>query len=162
LSPFFSATGNMARQFDEAGADALVLFNRFYQPDMDLEEMEVVTDLKLSSPAEIRLPLLWIGVLYSRINASLAATTGVHSPVELIKYLLAGADAVMTTSGMLKHGIGFLTTLVDGLQTWMEARQYDSVSQLKGSMSQVNCLNPGAFERANYIKIMENYKAEYE
>jgi dihydroorotate dehydrogenase (fumarate) len=162
LSPFFSATGNMARQFDEAGADALVLFNRFYQPDMDLEEMQVITDLKLSTPAEIRLPLLWIGVLHGRINASLGATTGVHSPVELIKYLLAGADAVMTTSGMLQQGIGFLTTLVDGLQDWMEAWGYDSVAQLKGSMSQVNCLNPGAFERANYIKILENYKAPYE
>ena len=162
LSPFFSATGNMVRQFDEAGADALVLFNRFYQPDMDLDEMEVITDLKLSTPDEIRLPLLWLGVLHGRINASLAATTGVHSPVELIKYLLAGADVVMTTSGMLLHGIGFLTTLVDGLQAWMEARQYDSVEQLKGSMSQANSLNPDAFERANYIKILENYKAEYE
>jgi len=162
MSPFFSATGNMARQFDEVGADALVLFNRFYQPDMDLDEMEVVTDLKLSTPDEIRLPLLWIGVLHGRINASLAATTGVHSPVELIKYLLAGADVVMTTSGMLQQGIGFLTTLVDGLRDWMEAREYDSVAQLKGSMSQLNCLNPGAFERANYIKILENYKAEYE
>ncbi|MGB5718324.1 MAG: dihydroorotate dehydrogenase-like protein [Gammaproteobacteria bacterium] len=162
LSPFFSATGNMVRQFDEAGADALVLFNRFYQPDMDLDEMEVVTDLKLSTPDEIRLPLLWLGVLHGRINASLAATTGVHSPVELIKYLLAGADVVMTTSAMLQQGIGFLTTLVDGLRDWMDARQYDSVEQMKGAMSQVNCLNPGAFERANYIKILENYKAEYE
>jgi dihydroorotate dehydrogenase (fumarate) len=162
LSPFFSATGNMARQFDEAGADALVLFNRFYQPDLDLEEMEIVTDLRLSQPAEIRLPLLWIGVLHGRINASLAATTGVNSPLELIKYLLTGADAVMTTSAMLRYGIGFLTTLVDGLQDWMEAKQYDSVTQLKGMMSQINCLNPGAFERANYIKILENYKAEYD
>jgi dihydroorotate dehydrogenase (fumarate) len=162
LSPFFSATGNMARQFDEAGADALVLFNRFYQPDLDLEEMAVITDLKLSSPAEIRLPLLWIGVLHGRINASLAASTGVHSPLELIKYLLTGADVVMTTSAVLRNGIGFLTTLVDGLQDWMEAKQYDSVTQLRGTMSQLNCLNPGAFERANYIKILENYKAEYE
>jgi dihydroorotate dehydrogenase (fumarate) len=162
LSPFFSATGNMARQFDEAGVDALVLFNRFYQPDLDLEEMEVITDLKLSTPAEIRLPLLWIGVLHGRINASLAASTGVHSPLEVIKYLLAGADAVMTTSGVLRYGIGFLTTLVDGLQEWMEAKQYDSVQQLKGLMSQINCLNPGAFERANYIRILENYKPEYE
>jgi len=162
LSPFFSATGNMARQFDDAGADALVLFNRFYQPDLDLEEMEVVTDLKLSTPAEIRLPLLWIGVLHGRINASLAASTGVHSPLELIKYLLTGADAVMTTSAMLRYGIEFLTTLVAGLQDWMEAKQYDSVAQLRGSMSQINCLNPGAFERANYIKILENYKPEYE
>ena len=162
LSPFFSATGNMARQFDEAGADALVLFNRFYQPDLDLEEMEVITDLKLSTPSEIRLPLLWIGVLHGRINASLAASTGVHSPLELVKYLLTGADVVMTTSGMLRYGIDFLTTLVDGLRDWMEAKQYDSVGQLRGSMSQINCLNPGAFERANYIKILENYKSEYE
>ena len=162
LSPFFSATGNMARQFDEAGADALVLFNRFYQPDLDLDEMQVVTDLQLSTPDEIRLPLLWIGVLHGRINASLAATTGVHSPAELIKYLLAGADVVMSTSGMLRHGIGFLTTLVEGLRAWMEAREYESVAQLRGSMSQINCLNPDAFERANYIKILENYKAEYE
>ena len=112
--------------------------------------------------AEIRLPLLWIGVLHGRINASLAATTGVHSPAELIKYLLAGADVVMSTSGMLRHGIGFLTTLVEGLRAWMEAREYESVEQLRGSMSQINCLNPDAFERANYIKILENYKAEYE
>jgi dihydroorotate dehydrogenase (fumarate) len=124
--------------------------------------MEVITDLKLSTPAEIRLPLLWIGVLHGRINASLAASTGVHSPLEVIKYLLAGADAVMTTSGVLRYGIGFLTTLVDGLQEWMEAKQYDSVQQLKGLMSQINCLNPGAFERANYIRILENYKPEYE
>jgi dihydroorotate dehydrogenase (fumarate) len=124
--------------------------------------MEVVTDLKLSTPAEIRLPLLWIGVLHGRINASLAASTGVDSPLELIKYLLTGADAVMTTSGMLRYGIGFLTTLVDGLQDWMEAKQYDSVSQLRGAMSQINSLNPGAFERANYIKILDNYKPEYE
>jgi len=162
LSPFFSATGNMARKFDEAGADALVLFNRFYQPDLDLDEMAVVTSLELSTPAEIRLPLLWIGVLYGRINASLAATSGVHSPVQLIKYLLAGADVVMTTSGILQQGIGFLTTLVEGLQDWMESRQIDSLSQFKGSMSQINCLNPGAFERANYIKILETFKAEYE
>jgi len=162
MSPYFSATGNMARRLDEAGADALVLFNRFYQPDLDLDEMAVINSLELSSPAEIRLPLLWIGVLYGRINASLAATSGVHSPVQLIKYLLAGADVVMTTSGILQQGIGFLTTLVDGLQEWMESRQFDSLSQFRGSMSQVNCLNPGAFERANYIRILENYKAEYE
>ncbi|MDH3871832.1 MAG: dihydroorotate dehydrogenase-like protein, partial [Gammaproteobacteria bacterium] len=108
LSPFFSAIGNMARQFDEAGADALVLFNRFYQPDFDLDRMEVVPDLELSSPSEIRLPLLWIAVLYGRINASIAATRGVHSPAEVVKYLMAGADVVMTTSGVLRNGIGFL------------------------------------------------------
>jgi dihydroorotate dehydrogenase (fumarate) len=157
LSPFFSGMGNMARQFDEAGADALVLFNRFYQPDFDLEKLDVMVNLELSTPSEIRLPLLWIAVLYGRINASLAATRGVHSPTEAIKYLMAGADAVMTTSALLRHGIGFLTTLVDGLRSWMEDREYESVQQMKGSMSQINCLDPGAFERANYIKIIESY-----
>jgi dihydroorotate dehydrogenase (fumarate) len=157
LSPFFSAMGNMARQFDEAGADALVLFNRFYQPDFDLDKLDVKVNLELSTASEIRLPLLWIAVLYGRINASLAATRGVHSPTEAIKYLMAGADAVMTTSALLRHGIDFLTTLVDGLRTWMEDRQYESVQQMKGSMSQINCLDPGAFERANYIKIIESY-----
>jgi dihydroorotate dehydrogenase (fumarate) len=157
LSPFFSAVGNMVRQFDEAGADALVLFNRFYQPDFDLDKLDVKVNLELSTPSEIRLPLLWIAVLYGRINASLAATRGVHSPTEVIKYLMAGADAVMTTSALLKNGIGFLATLVEGLQDWMEQRQYESVQQMKGSMSQINCLDPGAFERANYIKIIESY-----
>jgi dihydroorotate dehydrogenase (fumarate) len=157
LSPFFSAMGNMARQFDEAGADALVLFNRFYQPDFDLDKLDVKVNLELSTTSEIRLPLLWIAVLYGRINASLAATRGVHSHIEAIKYLMAGADAVMTTSALLRHGIGFLTTLVDGLRTWMEDREYESVRQMKGSMSQINCLDPGAYERANYIKIIESY-----
>ncbi len=162
LSPFFSAIGNMARQFDEAGADALVLFNRFYQPDFDLDRMEVVPDLELSTPSEIRLPLLWIAVLYGRINASIAATRGVHSPAEVVKYLMAGADVVMTTSGLLRNGIGFLTTLVDGLQAWMEEKQYTSLDQMRGAMSQANCLDPSAFERANYIKILENYAPDYE
>jgi dihydroorotate dehydrogenase (fumarate) len=157
LSPFFSAMGNMARQFDEAGVDALVLFNRFYQPDFDLDKLDVKVNLELSTASEIRLPLLWIAVLYGRINASLAATRGVHSPIEAIKYLMAGADAVMTTSALLRHGIDFLTTLVDGLRTWMEEREYESVQQMKGSMSQINCLDPGAYERANYIKIIESY-----
>ncbi len=161
LSPFFSAFGNMARQFDEAGADALVLFNRFYQPDFDLDRMEVAPDLELSTPSEIRLPLLWIAVLHGRINASIAATRGVHSPVEVVKYLMAGADVVMTTSALLRHGIGFLTTLVDGLEKWMEEKQYSSVGQLRGAMSQANCLDPSAFERANYIKILENYAPDY-
>jgi dihydroorotate dehydrogenase (fumarate) len=162
LSPFFSAMGNIAWQFDQAGADALVLFNRFYQPDFDLDKLEVMPNLELSTQSEIRLPLLWIAMLYGRINASLAATRGVHSHIEVIKYLMAGADVVMTTSGMLQNGIGFLTSLVDGLQHWMEEKQYESVEQMRGSMSTSNCLDPGAFERANYIKILESYKPGYE
>jgi len=161
LSPFFSATGHMAKQLDEAGADALVLFNRFYQPDFDLDRLEVVPNLDLSTPHEIRVPLLWIAVLYGRLQASLAATRGVHSPAEAVKYLMAGADAVMTTSGMLKHGIGFLTTLVDGLQTWMGEKGYKSVEQMKGAMSRQHCTDPSAFERANYIKILDSYQPEW-
>jgi dihydroorotate dehydrogenase (fumarate) len=156
--PFFSAMGNMARQFDEAGADALVLFNRFYQPDLDLDKLNVKANLELSTPSEIRLPLLWIAVLFGRINASLAATRGVHSHIEVIKYLMAGADAVMTTSSMLRHGIGFLTTLVDGLRTWMEERQYESVRQMKGSMSQEKCSDPTAFERAQYMRTLKSFR----
>ncbi len=160
LSPFFSAFGNMARQLDEAGADALVLFNRFYQPDFDLDHLEVVPNLHLSTPHEVRLPLLWIAVLSGRIKASLAATTGVHSGVEVVKYLLAGADAVMSTSAVLEHGPAHLGLLVTELRTWLEARDYASVSQMKGAMSQRKVADPTAFERANYVKILETYASK--
>jgi dihydroorotate dehydrogenase (fumarate) len=161
LSPFFSAIGSMAKALDDAGVDALVLFNRFYQPDFDLEALEVAPNLQLSTPEEIRLPLLWIAVLYGRLLASLGATRGVHTPVEVVKYLMAGADAVMTTSALLKNGIDYLTILRDGLKTWMEMHHYVSVRQMKGSMSQRNVADPTAFERANYIKTLESYKGEY-
>jgi dihydroorotate dehydrogenase (fumarate) len=161
LSPFFSSIGQMAKQFDEAGADALVLFNRFYQPDFDLDKLEVVPNLNLSTPNEIRLPLLWIAILYGRVKASLAATRGVHSATEVVKYLMAGADVVMTTSALLKNGIGFLTTLLNDLKAWTEQKGYVSVKQMKGSMSQKNVADPTAFERANYIKILESYKNPY-
>jgi dihydroorotate dehydrogenase (fumarate) len=159
LSPFFSTMGNMAKQFDEAGIDALVLFNRFYQPDFDLDKLDVMTNLELSSPHEIRLPLLWIAILHGRIKASLGATRGVHSATEVVKYVMAGADAVMTTSALLKNGIGYLGTLVNDLRIWMEKRDYDSMTQMKGSMSQRSVEDPSAFERANYIKILETYKS---
>lgn len=159
LSPFFSAFGNIAKSFDAAGADALVLFNRFYQPDFDLNRLELVTDLELSKTNEIRLPLLWIAILHGRVNASLAATSGVHSAAEVIKYLLAGADAVMTASALLRQGPNFLSELRDGLASWMSERGYESVTQMKGSMSQQNVADPSAFERANYIKILEGYKS---
>jgi dihydroorotate dehydrogenase (fumarate) len=161
LSPFFSAMGDMASQFDATGADALVLFNRFYQPDFDLDKLEVKPNLDLSTPAEIRLPLLWIAVLYGRVNCSLAATTGVHGRDEVLKYLMAGADAVMSTSALLKNGPAHIQTLVDGLSEWMQRRGYESVRQMKGSMSQKNVADPQAFERANYIKVLESYKNPY-
>jgi dihydroorotate dehydrogenase (fumarate) len=161
LSPFFSAIGSMAKTLDDAGVDALVLFNRFYQPDFDLDKLEVAPNLQLSTPDEIRLPLLWIAVLYGRLRASLGATRGVHTPVEVVKYLMAGADAVMTTSALLKNGVDYLTTLRDGLRTWMEMHRYASVAQMKGSMSQRNVADPTAFERANYIKTLESFKSDY-
>ncbi len=161
LGAYFSSFGNFAKQLDDAGADALVLFNRLWQPDFDIDELEIVHNLHLSSTNQIRLRLLWIALLYGRIKASLAATTGVHSHVEVVKYLMAGADAVMTTSALLKNGIEFLTTLRDGLQQWMEQKEYSSVNQMKGSMSQQHVADPTAFERANYIKILERYKSPY-
>lgn len=161
LSPFFSSMGNMARQFDKAGADALVLFNRFYQPDFDIEQLEVASTLEYSTPNEIRLPLLWIAVLYGRVKASLAATRGVHSADEVVKYLLAGADVVMVASALLEHGPNFTKTLLKGLQDWMEPRNYESLQKMKGSMSRQHVINPSAFERANYIKILESYKSPY-
>ncbi len=162
LSPFFSAPGEMARRLVSDGADGLVLFNRFYQPDFDLETLEVTPALQLSRPDEIRLPLLWIAILHGRLKTSLAASTGVHSGDEVVKYLLAGADAVMTTSALLKHGPRHLETLLNGLRQWMERRGYSSVEQMKGAMSQANVADPAAFERANYIKTLESFQAPAE
>lgn len=161
LSPFFSSMANAAQRFDKAGADALVLFNRFYQPDFDLETMAVAPTLNLSTPEEMRLPLRWIAILYGKIGASLAATTGVHGATDAAKYLLAGADVTMVTSSLLKKGIGHIKTLLEDLQTWMDAHDYDSVQQMKGAMSQKSVADATAFERANYIKILEKYKGEY-
>jgi dihydroorotate dehydrogenase (fumarate) len=157
LSPFFSAFGAMARELVTIGADALVLFNRFYQPDFDLEKLDVAPTLSLSRPDEIRLPLLWLAILHGRLDVSLAATTGVHRRDEVVKSLMAGADAVMTTSALLEHGPEQLHTLRDGLRRWMEERGYASVAQMKGSMSQLNVADPTAFERANYIKILDSF-----
>lgn len=161
LSPFFSSMGEMARRLVEAGADGLVIFNRFYQPNFDLEALEVTPDLELSRASEIRLPLLWLAVLYGRLDVSLAATSGVESAMEVIKYVMAGADVAMTTSALLRSGPGHIQTLVDDMTMWMQKRGYESVSQMKGSMSQQKVENPTAFERANYIKILESYKSHY-
>ncbi|MEX0703500.1 MAG: dihydroorotate dehydrogenase-like protein [Planctomycetales bacterium] len=158
LGPYFSAMGEMADRLDAAGADGLVLFNRFYQPDFDLDRMEVVPNLELSTPSEIRLPLLWIAVLHGRIRASLAATTGVESATEVVKYLLAGADVAMTTSALMRHGPEHLGTLVDGLRDWMTRREYESVRQMQGAMSQQHVADPSAFERANYIRMLQSYR----
>jgi dihydroorotate dehydrogenase (fumarate) len=155
LSPFFSSIGHMAGRFVVAGADGLVLFNRFYQPDFDLDKLEVVPTLQLSVRQEIRLPLLWISILHGRLPASLAATTGVETREEVVKYLLAGADVVMTTSALLRHGPAHLRTLVAGLNDWLQRREYLGVAQMRGSLSQQNVAQPEAFERANYVRMMQ-------
>jgi dihydroorotate dehydrogenase (fumarate) len=158
LSPFFSAFGHMAKQLDAAGADALVLFNRFYQPDFDIDALEVAPTLRLSHAAEIRLPLLWIAMLYGKLNASLGATRGVESSVEVVKYLLAGADVVMTTAALLRYGPDYIGKLLSGLEMWMDERGFDSLPPLRGVMSRAKVANPLAFERANYIKVLESYR----
>ena len=156
LTPYFSSLGHMARRFDEAGADALVLFNLFYQPDFDLDAMEMETAIDLSSAAELRLPLRWIAMLHGRLKASLAASGGVRSGRDVVKFLLAGADAVQTASALLSNGPEFAGTLIRELSAWMKDNAYDSVEQLKGTMSQRAVPNPEEFERANYIKVLAN------
>ena len=161
LNPYFSSVGNMSLRLHESGADSLVLFNRFYQPDFDIDQLTVLPNLDLSVPAEIRLPLLWIAVLYGRIPVSLAATTGVHGAKELIKYLLAGADVGMCASAILKHGIGWISDILDDLSLYMEEMQFKTVESFRGSMSQLHISNPTAYERSNYIQIVENKKFRY-
>lgn len=156
LNPYFSAMGNMARRLEAEGADALVFFNRFYQPDIDINELKIVSNLQYSESNEIRLPLLWIGLLYGKLNLSMAATTGVQSSIEVIKYLLAGADAVMTASSLYKNGISYLKTMNKELENWMHTMDFDSLKDFKGIMSQRHLADPIAYERANYINILKS------
>ncbi|MDA8050385.1 MAG: dihydroorotate dehydrogenase-like protein [Rhodospirillales bacterium] len=156
LSPYFSAPGQMAKRLVAAGAAGLVLFNRFYQPDIDLARLQLRRDLALSRPEEMRLALLWIGLLSGRIEASLAATTGVDGAEEVVKYVLAGADAVMTTSALLRHGIGHMRRLNDGLAAWLEGRGIGSVGEIRGRLSRGRIADPEAFERGNYITILQS------
>jgi dihydroorotate dehydrogenase (fumarate) len=160
IGPYFTALPNVARRLVEAGADGLVLFNRFLQPDIDVDHMRVEPRLHLSSPEELRLPLRWIAILHGRVNASLAATSGVHFADDVVRLLLAGADAVMVASTLYRHGIGTLTTLIDGLRYWLESKEYASVEQIKGCLSQRRCPDPAAFERANYAKAITSFLDE--
>ena len=155
LSPFFSNLANMVKQLDQMGTDGLVLFNRFYQPDIDLEALEIKPNVLLSGPQDLRLPLTWIGILYGRIRANLAATSGVHGPQDVIKLLMVGADVTMMCSALLRHGIGLLRHVEQGVREWMEAHEYESVHQMQGSMSQLRCPDPGAFERAQYMRAVK-------
>jgi dihydroorotate dehydrogenase (fumarate) len=157
LSPYFTALPNLAKRIVEAGANALVLFNRFYQPDFDLEELEVVPNLVLSTSHELRLPLRWIAILYGRIEADFALTTGVHSAQDVLKAMMAGANVAMMTSTLLENGAGRIMHILTDLQEWMEEHEYVSIQQMRGSMSQRAVAEPAAFERANYIKALNTF-----
>ena len=154
LNPYFSAMGNMAKRMQEYKADALVLFNRFYQPDFDINKLSLVHDIHFSEADEIKLPLLWIALLYGRVPISLAATTGVQSSIEVIKYILAGADVAMTASALYKNGIGYLKTMNKELESWMLTKEFETIDAFKGVMSQQHISDPTGYERANYIKVL--------
>jgi len=157
LSHFFTAAANMAKRLDASGADALVLFNRFYQPDLDIETLEVVPSLTLSHPTELLLRLHWVAIIFGHIEADLAITGGVHSATDIIKSVMAGARVAMMASALLKNGIGYLDSVREDLVRWMEEHEYSSIGQMCGSMSQRNVPDPTAFERANYMKVLSSY-----
>jgi dihydroorotate dehydrogenase (fumarate) len=158
LSPYFSSTANMAKRLVAEGANGLVLFNRFYQPDFDLETLEVVPRLVLSNSSELRLPLRWVAILYGRLLADLAITTGIHTSEDVLKALMAGAKVTMMASELLHNGIRRINLILDELRVWMDEHDYESVAQMIGSMSQQHCAEPSAFERANYMKTLDSYR----
>lgn len=162
LSPFFSNIAYAARRFDDAGADALVLFNRFYQPDIDLETLEIRPNIILSTPQALRLPLTWIAILYGRIRADIAATSGIHTAKDVIKMLMVGANITMLCSTLLRNGIEEITVIERGMLEWMEENEYESVRQMQGSMSQINCEDPSAFERSQYMRGLMTYLPRHE
>jgi dihydroorotate dehydrogenase (fumarate) len=161
VAPYFSAMANMAARLAGAGASGLVLFNRFLQPDILLDELEVAPHLVLSTSDELRLALRWIAILRGRLRVSLAATGGAHTPDDVLKLLLAGADCTMIASSLLRKGPSHVATLVGGIEQWLTEREYVSVEQMKGSLSQQACPDPEAFERANYMKALTTYTSEY-
>ncbi|MBN1890134.1 MAG: dihydroorotate dehydrogenase-like protein [Thermoflexales bacterium] len=158
LGHFFTAFANVARQLDGAGADGLVLFNRFYQPDLNLEALEVVPNLTLSSSSELRVRLRWVAILYGRIKANMAVTGGVHTAEDVLKCMMVGAKVATLGAVLLREGVDHIRTLETDLVRWMEEHEYDSIAQMQGSMSQQKVAEPAAFERANYLKILQLYK----
>lgn len=158
LSPFFSSTANMASRLVDHGADGLVLFNRFYQPDFDLENLEVGPRLVLSNSDDLRLPLRWVAILFGRLKADLAITSGVHSAQDVIKGLMAGAKVTMMASELLQNGVRRIGQILNELVTWLQEHEYESVAQMIGAMSQKHCTEPAAFERANYMKMLQSYR----
>jgi len=160
LSPYFSNMANMAKQLDQAGADGLVLFNRFYQPDVNLEELQVQASVHLSTPHDMRLPLRWVAILYGRVKADLAATSGIHSSTDVLKMLMVGADVTMLCSVLLNKGFGVIRQIETEMCNWLADHDYQSVRQLQGSMSQKYCADPAAFERAQYMRALLSYKSD--
>ena len=160
LGPYFSSTANMAYRLAAAGADALVLFNRFYQPDFDLEQLAVVPHLVLSNSHELRLPLRWVAILYGRVPVDFAITSGVHTHIDVLKCMMAGANVAMMASALLETGMRHTTEVLDNLQVWMDEHEYESIAQMQGSMSQENCAEPAAFERANYMKVLGSWRSD--
>ncbi len=157
LSPYFTSMANMANQLSDAGADALVLFNRFYQPDIDIDTLEVKPNLLLSTPQEMRLPLRWIALLYGRVAIDMAATTGIHTAQDVIKSMMSGAKIAMMCSALLRYGVDHIGKVLEEMKLWMEEHEYDSIKLMQGSMSQKACPEPAAFERANYMKTLQSY-----
>ena len=158
LSPFFTSLPHLARRLVEAGAQGLVLFNRFYQPDFDLENLEVVPHLELSTSRDLLLPLRWIAMLHGRVQADFALTSGVHSSEDALKAMMAGANVAMLASELLAHGIPRMTAILDGMSEWMVLHDYESIEQMRGSMSQAAVAEPAAFERANYMKVLDSFR----
>ncbi|GAB4280382.1 MAG: dihydroorotate dehydrogenase-like protein [Candidatus Promineifilaceae bacterium] len=158
LNPYFSALGNMARRLENAGADGLALFNRFYQPDLDLENLEVVPNLTLSRSDDLRLPLRWIAILYGRIHTDFALTSGVHTSVDALKGIAAGATVVNMASELLRNGVGRISEILAEMEAWLEEKEYESLDQLRGSLSQQNVTSPAAFERANYVRVIRSFE----
>jgi dihydroorotate dehydrogenase (fumarate) len=157
LSPYFSNMANMAVRLADAGADGLVLFNRFYQPDIDLEELTVKPNVLLSTPQALRLPLRWIAMLYGRVQVDLAGTSGIHTGEDVIKMMMVGANVTMIASALLKNGIDYLTKMQDDMLLWMETHEYQSIQQMRGSMSQLNTDDPSSYERAQYMRALTGY-----
>jgi dihydroorotate dehydrogenase (fumarate) len=158
LSPFVTSLPNFAHRLVRAGANGLVLFNRFYQPDFDLDELDILHSLDLSTSADLRLPLRWVSILYGKVEADYALTSGVHTVHDVLKAMMAGARVCMIASSLLKNGERFIPTMLAGLQEWMKEHEYRSIGQMQGSMCQKNVREPAAFERANYMKVLNSWR----
>jgi len=161
VGPYFSSMANMAKKLVDAGADGLVLFNRFYQPDILLDTLTVEPNVVLSTSTELRLVLRWMAILHGRIDASLGATTGVHTAEDVLKLVLAGADTTMMASALLKNGPGHISVVLEDVITWLEEREYESLNQARGSLSQQSSPDPSAFERSNYMHALIDYSSKH-